>query len=319
MSRDTLMHATQSAAARQLHAIEGGAAGPESTAPEAAQAQDRSIGEILKRAHNLSAAQVEQILAHQRQHGLRFGEAAVALRLIGSDDVLWALSQQFHYPYAPGKSPRLAAELVAATQPFSDRAEVFRSIRSQLLMRLADDPSSVVPRRRAIAVISPDSGDGKTYLAANLAIALSQIGGRTLLIDADMRNPRLHTLFGVGNGAGLAGILAGRSTSRVVHPVPDLPSLYVLPVGTLPPNPLELVERPAFGLLMDELLLKFDHVVADTPAASHGSDACVIAARCGAAMLVGRRGRSRLDALHDLASQLSQTPTRLLGTVLNER
>lgn len=308
---------TPSAATRQLHAIGGGAASEPPGADSALR--DRSIGEILRRAHNLSAAQVEMILAYQREHGVRFGEAAIALKLIGSDDVLWALSQQFHYPYAPGKVPRLSAELVTATQPFSDRAEMFRSVRSQLLMRLAEDPTSPTPRRRAIAVLSPESGDGKTYFAANLAIAFSQIGGRTLLIDGDMRNPRLHSLFGVSDGAGLAGILAGRSASRVVHPVPDLPSLYVLPVGTLPPNPLELFERPAFGLLIEELLLKFDHVVVDTPAAEFGADAGVIAARCGAAVLIGRRDHSRIGALQELASWVSQTPARLLGTVLNER
>ena len=305
-------------ATRQLHAIQGGAADAESPAADES-ARDTSIGDILRRAHDLSAGQVEQILAHQREHGVRFGEAAVALKLIVDADVLWALSQQFDYPYAADKERTLPPELVTATQPFSERAEVFRSMRSQLIMRLADDPAAPTSRKRAIAVLSPDSGDGKTYFAANLAIAFSQIGGRTLLIDADMRNPRLHALFSVGAGAGLAGILSGRSSSRVVHSVPDLPSLYVLPVGTLPPNPLELVERPAFALLIQELLQKFDHVIADTPAAQFGADASVIAARCGAAVLIGRRDRSRIGALQDLAALLAQTPARLLGTVLNER
>lgn len=286
----------------------------------AEQPYDRSIGEILRKTHNLKAEHIEQILEHQRTHGLRFGESAVALKLIRSDDVLWALSQQFHYPYVPGQSKNLPDELVCATEPFSDRSEAFRDIRSQLLMRLAEDTrGATLPRRRAIAVLSPNSGDGKTYFAANMAIAFSQIGGRTLLVDADMRNPRQHALFGIKEGTGLASILSGRNASRVVHPVPDLPSLYILPVGTLPPNPLELVERPAFGLLMEELLQKFDYVVCDTPAAEFGADASVIAARCGAAVLIGRRNESRLAALEDLAARVGRTPARLLGTILNDR
>jgi protein-tyrosine kinase len=84
--------------------------------------------------------------------------------------------------------------------------------------------------------------------------------------------------------------------------VSGVPSLFVLPVGTTPPNPLELVERPAFGLLMRELLAKFDHVVVDTPAACYGSDAGVIAARCGAALLIARRNASRVAMLQELVA-----------------
>jgi chain length determinant protein tyrosine kinase EpsG len=285
------------------------------TAPPASEAaRERSIGDIIREANNLSADQVEQVLAHQRQHGMRFGEAAVALGLIETSDVLWALSQQFHYPYTPEARAKLHAELVVANRPFSEQAEAFRSIRSQLTMRLHSGQNP----RRAIAVVSPDSGDGKTFFAANLAIAYSQLGGRTLLIDADLRSPRQHELFGIDNAVGLSGVLSGRSLKRVVHPVIDLPSLFVLPVGTPPPNPLELLERPAFNLLMNDLLNQFDHVVVDTPAAAAGADASVIAARCGAALAIARRGRSRLTALQDLVALLKETPVHVVGALLNE-
>src|SRR5690606_31496730 len=111
--------------------------------------------------------------------------------------------------------------------------------------------------RRALAIVSPNSGDGKTFFSANLAIALSQLGGRTLLVDADMRGPRQHEVFGVEGTAGLSGLLSGRAEANVIIQAPDLPSLFLLPVGITPPNPLELVERPAFGLLLRELLNKF--------------------------------------------------------------
>lgn len=276
--------------------------------------QDRSIGHIIAEANNLTAEQVERILAHQRAKGLKFGEAAVALGLAKGEDVLWALSQQFHYPYAPGGGKLPSDELVLANKPFSHQAEAFRVLRSQINMQLfnADEP------RRAIAVISHDSGDGKTFFAANMAIAFSQLGGRTLLVDADMRNPRQHSVFGIENNSGLSGILSGRSEANVIRPVADLPSLFVMPVGTQPPNPMELVERPAFGLLMRELVSKFDYVIVDTPAATYGADYAVIAARCGAALALARKGTTRVNAVHDLVATLKNSPAKLAGVIMNE-
>lgn len=275
---------------------------------------DRSIGDIIAEANKLTAEQVERILAHQKSHGLRFGEAAVALGLAKGEDVLWALSQQFHYPYAAGSGPAPSEELVLAAKPFSDQAEAFRVLRSQINMKLyaADAP------RRALAVISANDGDGKTFFAANLAIAFSQLGGRTLLLDADMRSPRQHQVFGLDSSSGLSGILSGRSETNVIRPVRDLPSLFVMPVGTLPPNPTELVERPAFALLMRELVSKFDHVIVDTPAAVHGADYAVISARCGAALALARKGTTRIAALQNLIGALSNTPTEMAGVVMNE-
>jgi protein-tyrosine kinase len=275
---------------------------------------DRSIGDIIAELRNLSAEQVEKVLQRQRETGVRFGEAAVALGLASKEDVLFALSQQFHYPYTPEEKRTVDAELVTLNEPFGARAEHFRALRSQLMMRLFVEGQP----RQALAVISPDAGDGKTYCAANLAVTLAQLGGRTLLVDADMRGPRVHEVFKVSNRAGLSGILSGRADKGVIQQVPGLPSLFVLPVGTQPPNPLELVERPAFGLLMHELASKFDHVVVDTPAAVHGADAAVIASRCGAALIVARKNASRVGMLQELVASFSGIPVKLAGVVVNE-
>ncbi len=172
--------------------------------------------------------------------------------------------------------------------------------------------------RQALAIISPDSGDGKTYCAANLAVTLAQLGGRTLLVDADMRGPRVHEVFRVSNRAGLSGILSGRADKGVIQQVPGVASLFILPVGITPPNPLELVERPAFGLLMRELASKFDYVVVDTPAAVYGADAAVIAARCGTALVIARKDASRVGMLQELVGSFSGSPAKLAGVVMNE-
>lgn len=275
---------------------------------------DRPIGSILTETQRLPAGQVDKVLEYQRRKGIRFGEAAVALKLITEDDVLYALSQQFHYPYAPHTRRDLSGELVAAMQPFSDQAEAFRALRSQLMMRMFMPGTAP----RALAVVSPEKGEGKTFFAANLAIAMAQLGGRTLLIDANLRGPRIHQLFSIDEKAGLSGVLSGRVQSNVIHQIADLNTLFVLPVGVAPPNPLELVERPAFSRLLSELLGKFDHVIVDTPAAQRGSDAGVIAARCGAALVVARRHQSRLGALHQLVSRLKDSPAQLAGVVINE-
>jgi chain length determinant protein tyrosine kinase EpsG len=275
--------------------------------------KDVPLGEIFRETHRLDAAQIAAILAHQRQHGMLFGEAAVALKLVNDQDVLWALSKQFHYPYALEGRKQFNPELITATTPFSSVSETFRSIRSQLIRRAEQDP-----QRRAVAVVSADSGDGKTWFAANLAIAFSQLGRRTLLIDGDMRSPRLHKLFGIDNSRGLSSILAGRLSSRVLAPITELPSLFVLPVGVAPPNPLELLESPAFDLLMQELLAKFDHVIIDSPSAMVGADAGVIAARSGAFVSVARQGRTCMASMIELVASLRDTATLSFGFVLNE-
>ena len=284
------------------------------SAEEQNQLLDRPIGEILREKLNLSADQVEQVLAHMRDHGGRFGDAAVALGLASQDDVLQALSEQFGYPYADEDRRKLSPELVALNQPFSAQAEAFRAIRSQIMMRVFSEDQ----QKRALAIVSPASGDGKTFFAANLAITLAQAGGRTLLVDADLRGPRQHEVFNLENTAGLSSVLAGRVDSQVVQQVAGVQNLFVMPVGVTPPNPLELIDRPAFNMLIRELVLKFDHVIVDTPAVIYGSDANVIAARCGAVLVVARHNESRVTALQQLVTALSQSPARLAGVIMNE-
>jgi protein-tyrosine kinase len=276
--------------------------------------QGRSIGDIIRDARSLSAAEVEKVLVYQREKGVRFGEAAVALGLASEDDVLSALAQQFHYPLATAERRVSSPELVTLNQPFSVQAEAIRAARSQVTMRW----NSAAGPRHALAIISPETGDGKTYFAANLAVSFAQLGGRTLLVDADLRAPRQHEVFCIPNGAGLSNVLSGRAEARVIQTVEGLPGLFVLPGGSIPPNPLELIERPAFGLLMRELCSKFDHVIVDTAAASVGADACVVAAKCGAALVVARKNAGKYDDLQDLVASLSGSSVQMLGAIMNE-
>jgi protein-tyrosine kinase len=278
------------------------------------KAQDRSIGEIIQTAFNLSNEQVEQVIRYQQEHQSRFGESAVALGFIKANDVVWALSQQFEYPYSTGAGQNYSNELVMAFNPFSEGAEVFRNLRSDILGTVFAPGSP----KRSLAIVSPEKGDGKSFFAANIAIAFSQLGGRTLLVDADMRAPRQHRLFGVKEPHGLSSVLSGRMSEPVFSlPLEWLPNLYVLPVGITPPNPPELLQRGGLAMLLAELQLKFDFVIVDTPAASYGADAKVIASKCGSSLIVANKNRTQMKALEGFADGLRRSGASVMGVILN--
>jgi chain length determinant protein tyrosine kinase EpsG len=277
----------------------------------------RAIGDIIRDTRNLSAQEVEAILVYQREHGVRFGEAAIALKLATSDDVLRALALQFNYAFGGEERQRLSPELVALNQPFGHQSEAIRAIRAQIMLRSGADGAG--PRvKHAIAVISPDVGDGKTFFCANLAVSLAQLGARTLVIDADLRGPRMHEVFSVTSQTGLSSLLAGRRGEGVIKAVKGVPNLFVLPVGVSPPNPLELVEGPAFGALLQELLGRFDHVLVDTPAGVYGADNAVVASRCGLALIIARKNASRVESLQDLVHTMVAANAQIAGVVMNE-
>ena len=263
-----------------------------SYAPENPKAKSagiaRSIGAILIDAGRLSAEDAEKILRLQKTEALRFGDAALRLKLLTEDDIRFALSRQFDYPYLPMGDESLSQELVAAYKPFGPAVEQLRALRSQLMLRWFDGASE----RKALAVVSPARGDGRSFLAANLAIVFSQLGERTLLVDADLRRPRQHQLFHIPSGAGLSDAIAGRVGPECVVRIPSLLGLSVLPAGAEPPNPQELLGRPAFIELLQGLSRNFDTIILDTPASSEFADAQTVAARAGAAVVVARKNRT---------------------------
>ncbi len=271
------------------------------------------LGQILLEAGRLLPQEVEQILSHQRGGGQRFGEAGLALGLLTEDDLRYGLSVQFDYPYLGPDSP-LAAELVAAHRPDSAQAEQWRALRSQLALRWLSRASPPY----ALAILSPDRGEGRSHAAANLAISFSQLGRRTLLIDADLRNPRQHELFKLGRGGGLSDLLADRASAEVIAPVPGLRCLAVLPAGTPAPNPQELLGRPRFAQLLHGLSQDYELIVVDTPAASACADAQSLAALCGAGLLLARLNASSLPRLVRLQQGLQACGVALVGSVLNE-
>ena len=239
------------------------------------------------------------------------------LGLISEADIQFALSRQFAYAYlrkTPGELRPLSDELVAAYQPFSTRVEQLRAIRSQLMLRWFDRAEE----RQVLTIVGAERGEGRTYLAANLAIVFSQLGERTLLVDADMREPRQHYLFHLENQIGLSTLLAGRSREEAIVRISDLAGLSVLPAGPTPPNPLELLNRLNFDEFMLQAKSSYDVIIVDTPAMTSGEDAAMIAVRTGAALAMARAGATRLAAFSDLVQGLMDAGVAVVGSVLNE-
>jgi protein-tyrosine kinase len=290
----------------------GSSAGLASGAP--AGAAQRALGAILVDAGRLDAAATEQILRRQREQGQSFGQAAISLGLLTSADVELALARQFDYPYLLAGESALSEELVLAYQPFGAQAEALRLLRSELLQRWFGTPG----RQHALAITSAQAQEGRSFLTANLAVAFSQLGKRTLVIDADLRQPRQHDLFGLPNGMGLSALLSGRAGLAAIAPIALLPGLSLLTAGVAPPNPAELLARPAFALLLDALAPGYDVVLIDTPAALACVDARSVAACAGAALVVARKDASALAAVTQLAATMGQAGVAVLGAVLNE-
>ncbi|WP_374240709.1 polysaccharide biosynthesis tyrosine autokinase [Zoogloea sp.] len=269
------------------------------------------VGELLVSGGVLPADAVGRVMARQRELGIPFGEAAVDLGLVTRADVLLALAHQFDYPVLPVGDQGVSPELVAAFEPNSERVEALRQLRSQLVLRRAAEP-----RLNTIAVVGVGRGEGRSWLAANLAVLFSQLGERTLLIDGDLRHPRQQELFRLAPAGGLTSRLAERGEKCALQPHPRFGQLSVLQAGIVPPNPQELLARPAFGAQLAVARDSFQMTLVDTPAAEIGADAQLVAATCGSAVVVARRHASSQPRVARLAASLREAGVNVIGGVL---
>ena len=274
----------------------------------------RSIGAILVEHGLLDLRKVEVVQKYAIERSIRFGDAAIQLNLITHDDVEFALARQFKLPQFQLGNNGVAQEVVTAHGPQSEFVEPIRGLRTQLMVRWLPDA-----QRRILALTSPGRGEGRSWLAANLAVAFAQVGMRTLLIDADMRNPQQHRLFNLGNVPGLSALLTGRGRASMAHRIHPQLRLFVLPAGQVPPNPQELLAGSAFSVVLDRFAEQYDGgiVLIDTPAAAETSDAQLIVAKAGAAFVLGRRNYTRQGKLSSTMRDLKSTGANIVGCVLN--
>jgi protein-tyrosine kinase len=275
---------------------------------------EQSIGAVLVDSGRLTARDAESVLRLQREKDLRFGDAALQLGLLTQADIDFALARQFQYPYLLRGQSNVSEEVVAAYAPFTRQVEALRSVRSQLMLRWL----GTNPAHKALAIVSAERKDGRSFIASNLAVVFSQLGERTLLIDADMRNPSQHRLFGIDNRTGLSALLSGRGGPEAIKRIPTMLDLSVLPAGALPPNPSELLSRPLFARLLQELANDFQVILLDTSPAGENSDSLAVSMSAGSALIVVRKNTARSWQVRGMADGAARSSSVLVGTVLND-
>jgi capsular exopolysaccharide synthesis family protein len=205
-----------------------------------------------------------------------------------------------------------AVELVTQVRPQSQMAESYRALRTSLLLSHLGAPPKV------IMITSALPQEGKTTTSINCAVVLAQKGVRVLLIDADLRRPSIHKTLGMGPRSGLSNVLTGSATlQQAITRAPILPNLFVLPAGTPPPNPAELLASSNMKDVLNELRGQYDHIVLDTPPTLSVTDAVVLSQRADAIVLVIRSGQTTKQALRRSRDILMQVNAKVSGVLLN--
>lgn len=273
-----------------------------------------NIGRLLLDMGKITPEDTDRILRRQKEAGVKFGDAAKQLGLITEDDLQQVLSRQFDYAYLPAANAQYSQDLVAAYQPFSAQVEGFRALRSQIMFRWLNEGF------KAFTVVASDSGEGASYIAANLSVVFSQLGKKTLLIDGNMRTPRQNKIFNLKQSFGLSDILAERTPgTEALFNIPDFPNLTVLGAGTVPPNPQELIGRPSFPQLIKYASSIFDVIIVDSPAITQGSDAQMLASISRGAVLVSQIHQTSVEQFKLLKYQIEGAGANIIGAVINKK
>jgi capsular exopolysaccharide synthesis family protein len=224
---------------------------------------------------------------------------------------------RYRYRYGPSsderdEKPVTNPDLVVHTHPTSVIAEACRVIRTNLLFMSPDQPF------KTIMVASCDPREGKTTVAISLAITLAQSGKRVLLVDTDLRRPRVHKAFGRRPVVGITSVLVNEATLDEAIEETDIKNLFLLPCGPIPPNPAELLHSQRFHDLLEQLRDKYDRIVFDTPPVGAVTDALVIGPQLDGTILVTRARKTVRARARSAIAQLRSLGTRIAGVVLND-
>jgi capsular exopolysaccharide synthesis family protein len=204
-------------------------------------------------------------------------------------------------------------ELITVHLNRTAQAEAFRTLRTNLLFAQDHEPV------RVLVVTSAQPGEGKTTTAANLAVTYAQQGLKVLLADMDLRRPRVAEVFGVPRKPGLTELALGEARAvEVIHPYEAVVGLSVLPAGTIPATPAELVGGKRVRQLLEALRARYDMVILDTPPLSGGADAAILGAQADGVLMVVKAGDTDREAARMAARQLHSVGANLLGAVMND-
>lgn len=272
-------------------------------------AHDDLLATIIQR-YSLNSDDIARIKRLQETCFVSFVEAAVRLGYIPQEDVD-SRSSARHLPRAVQTGATPAAELLIAHDLDHPRSEQIRSLRTELLQRHHSPYEA-----NMLAVVSPGTREGRSQLAAELAIAFAQLGRPTLLVDADMRRPRQHELFQTENTHGLSEVLSGQEDAQF-HEVSDLPALSLITAGPLRSNALELLSHRWFETLVDGWRERFEFVVFDTPPVNQYADGLAIATIVGHVLSLSRAKHTSYKDTRNLLQRLAATRSSVHGAVLN--
>lgn len=203
-------------------------------------------------------------------------------------------------------------DLVTVYSPESLESEAFKNVRASLLVSFPENPP------KTIVVTSGKPGEGKTFVASNLAVTLAQLDKKIVLIDADLRNPRIHRVWKMNNDFGLSTFLTSNIPLAEVLKPTEFENLDIIPSGAKTPRPAELLSSKRFDQLLTELQTRFDHIIIDSPPVMPVSDALVIASKCNCAILVVRAGETPREVVQVARERLSHFDVTVAGVVLND-
>lgn len=217
---------------------------------------------------------------------------------------------------APDRAAELQAtrarDLFILKNPRSAVAECARFIRTNLLFMSPDRPL------KTLVVTSPSPQEGKSTTAVTTAIAMAQTGSRTLIVDTDMRRPRLHRVFGLEGEKGVADILLGEAKVEEAVKRTEVPNLDVLPCGTLPPNPAEILLSERFRELVADLARKYDRVIFDTPPIGPVTDPAILGTLVDGVVLVAKCEKTTKQSVKQAVRALGDANARIFGVILND-
>jgi capsular exopolysaccharide synthesis family protein len=203
-------------------------------------------------------------------------------------------------------------DLFVQAHPKSAAAECLRAIRTNLLFMSPDKPL------KTILVTSAGPQEGKTTTATSLAMTMALSGNRVLLVDADMRRPRVHRIFGVTSQAGLSSLIVGEGSLGEVIRATGIDNLSVLPCGPIPPNPAELLHTGAFERLLLEMAASYDRIIIDSPPVGVVADSVVISTHVDGAVIVLKAGKTDREMAAQAVRQLRDVKAPIFGAVLND-
>lgn len=200
--------------------------------------------------------------------------------------------------------------LITLREPASAAAEAYRTLRTNILFSSLDKPI------HTLLITSAEPTPEKSLTAANLAVTMAQAEQRVLLVDCDLRQPMLHTIFGLANDQGLTSAILDQEAPLAIQPT-EVPGLSLLPSGPLPPRPADLLGSRRMEGLLHRLRQAADIVIFDTPPVQNVTDALVLSTRVDGVLLVVQAGHSRRDRVREARQKLEKVKANLLGVVLS--